>query len=356
MSRADGNRPEQIKNFSPDELAARLAGMGLERFRVDQVMGWIYGKNTVEWENMTNLGKSLRKRFAEIFNIGVLDPSDEQVSEDGARKLLFELEDGEKVESVYIPDGKRRTLCVSSQVGCSLGCRFCRTATLGFTRNLETWEIMEQLLAFRRLLPVDCAPTNVVFMGMGEPLLNYENVKRAVVLMADDRGVNLSRRHITVSTAGIPDKIRLLGLEKVPASLAVSLNAPDDETRSMIMPVNRRYPLGELFGALRKYPVPRRRRITFEYVMLKGVNDRVGQARDLARLLKGIPSKVNLIPFNPFPGSDYEPSPMEVIERFQAELRGFGVSAFIRKSRGSDIMAACGQLAAKSDCRSVSVT
>ncbi len=356
MSRYHGNKPEQIKNFSPDELAHRLTEWGLERFRFTQLMGWLYDKNVTEWENMTNLGKSLRSELAQIFQLGVLEPSDEQVSVDGARKFLFELDDMEKVESVFIPDGKRRTLCISTQVGCSMGCKFCRTATLGFKRNLETWEVMEQLLAVRRSLPRDEAPTNVVFMGMGEPLLNYENVARAVRLMTADKGVNLSRRHVTISTVGIPDKIRMLGVEKVPASPAISLNAPDDETRSAIMPVNRKYPLRDLFKALRKYPLLRRRRITFEYVMLEGINDSESQARNLVKLLKGIPSKVNLIPFNPFPGCDYQPTSMTDIERFQALLRGQGVSAFIRLSRGSDIMAACGQLAAKNDFHSVSAT
>lgn len=356
MSRAHGNKPEQIKNFSPDELAARLADLGLERFRGVQVMGWLYGKGVTGWESMTNLSKPLRSELAGIFNIGVLQPSGELVSADGARKFLFELKDGNRIESVYIPDGKRRTLCISTQVGCSMGCKFCRTATLGFRRNLETWEIMEQLLAVRRRLPEDSAPTNVVFMGMGEPLLNYDNVVRAVRLITADNGVNLGRRHVTISTVGIPDKIRMLGVEKAPASPAVSLNAPDDETRSIIMPANRRYPLRQLFKSLRSYPAPRGRRITFEYVMLKDINDGEDRARKLAKLLKGIPSKVNLIPFNPFPGCDYESTPMEGIERFQAVLRRLGVSAFIRKSRGSDIMAACGQLAAENDSRSVPVT
>ncbi len=347
MNRAGCRQAEEIKNLSVEELDDRLAEMGLEKYRLAQILGWLYNKGVTGWDAMTNLRKSLRADLAEHFSIGILEPATVQVSEDSTRKYLFELEDGLKIESVLIPDGKRKTLCISSQVGCAMGCRFCYTGELGFTRNLDVWEIIEQVLAVRRERPASEAPTNIVFMGMGEPLLNYDNVIRAVRLLVLDEGLNFSSRHITISTVGIPDLIDRLARQATPLNLAVSLNAPDDDLRSAIMPVNRRYPLDKVFAALDKFPLPSRRRITFEYIMLKDLNDDELTARRLANRVKRIPCKVNLIPFNSFPGCDFKPSPPEVIERFQALLRSKHISAFIRESRGADIMAACGQLAAR---------
>ena len=347
MSHLKGGQATEIKNFSVQDLAEKLAEMGLESFRQAQILSWLYNKGVTSWEEMTNLSKSLRTELAEHFSLGVLEPAQVQVSSDGTRKYLFELPDGLKVESVLIPDGRRITLCVSTQVGCALGCKFCYTGTLGFKRNLETWEIMEQALAVRRDRPADEAPTNIVFMGMGEPLLNYENVVRAVRLLALDTGLNFGSRRITLSTVGIPDLLDRLAKDNAPLSMAISLNAPRDNLRSRIMPVNKRYPLEKVLAALEKYPLAHRRRFTFEYVMLRGVNDDELCARQLANCVKRFPCKVNLISFNPFPGCEYESSGLEVTQRFQESLREKHISAFIRNSRGSDIMAACGQLAAK---------
>lgn len=347
MSSAPGGQRIEIKNLSSEYLAEKLAEMGLETFRGNQILSWLYNKGVTGWEGMTNLSKSLRAELAERFMLGVLEPAQVQISVDGTRKYLFQLPDGLKIESVLIPDGRRITLCVSTQVGCALGCRFCYTGTMGFKRNLETWEIMEQVLAVRRDRPVAQAPTNIVFMGMGEPLLNYDNLVRAVRLLAMDVGLNFSSRHVTLSTVGIPELLDRLADDSVPISLAISLNAAKNDLRSKIMPVNKKYPLDEVLEVLEKYPLSHRRRVTFEYVMLKGINDDELCARQLANCIKRFPCKVNLIPFNSFPGCDYEPSGMEAIERFQRWLREKNISAFIRKSRGPDIMAACGQLAAR---------
>lgn len=334
----------EIKNLLLEEIAARLGELGLPRYRADQLIGWIYEKGVTDWNSMTNLSKALRAQLAEIFTHRILVPQKVQVSSDGTRKYLFELSDGALVESVLIPEERRRTLCVSSQVGCALACAFCFTGTLGFSRNLETWEIMEQLLAVKRDRPPEEAATNVVLMGMGEPLLNYENVVRAARLMALDNGMKFSHHRITLSTVGIPKLLDRLAHDNAPVSLAISVNAPDEETRSRIMPVNKSYPLEEVIAALERFPLPNRKRITFEYVMLAGINDSQLHARKLANKIKRLPCKVNLIPFNPFPGSDFRPSPREVVEDFQQILREKHLTTIIRKSRGQDIMAACGQL------------
>ena len=347
MSNGPGGQRLEIKNLSSEDLAGKLAEMGLETFRVPQILSWLYNKGVTGWEDMTNLSKSLRAELAERFTLGVLEPAQVQISADGTRKYLFRLPDGLKIESVLIPDGRRITLCVSSQVGCALGCRFCYTGTMGFKRNLETWEIMEQILAVRRDRPAAQAPTNIVFMGMGEPLLNYDNVVNAARMLALDVGLNFSSRHVTLSTVGIPELLERLADDSVPLSLAISLNAAKDDLRSKIMPVNKKYPLEKVLEALEKYPLLHRRRFTFEYVMLRGINDDELCARQIANCVKRFPCKVNLISFNSFPGCDYEPSVKEVIERFQRWLREKNISAFIRKSRGLDIMAACGQLAAR---------
>jgi len=335
----------EIKNLLPDELAEKAVELGLPRYRADQLISWIYEKNATEWDSMTNLSKELRARMGEWFTLKVLRPEKTRLSADGARKYLFKLPDGNRIESVLIPDGAKRTLCISTQVGCALGCAFCRTGTLGFKRNLETWEIIEQVLAVRRDRPPDEAPSNIVLMGMGEPLFNYHNVVCAAKLMTYVNGLNLSHRKITLSTVGIPEQIDKLARDNAPLSIAISVNAPDNETRSKIMPVNKKYPLDETLEALTKFPLSNNNRATFEYVMLAGVNDSPLHARRLANKIKRFPCKVNLIAFNPFPGTDLKPSPRHVIEEFQAILRAKNLSAFIRKSRGADILAACGQLA-----------
>lgn len=347
MTQLQKNNLPIIKNFSVDEFAAELEYAGFERYRTEQILTWIYARGVTDWDAMTNLSKSGRVELESLFRVGILDPARVQISSDGARKYLFELEDGLKIESVLIPDGRRVTLCVSTQVGCALACKFCFTGMMGFIRNLQQWEILEQVLAVRRDRPPEEWPTNVVFMGMGEPLMNYENVMRAVRIMMLDYGLNLSPRRITLSTAGIPDKIEKLAGERPQISIALSLNAPDNELRTKLMPVNKRHSIEDVFSALKKFPLTNRRRITFEYIMLKGKNDDELSARRLANLVKRFPCKVNLIPFNPYPGAFLEPSSMRDIEVFQEILKSKNISAFIRRSRGSDILAACGQLAVR---------
>ena len=336
----------EIKNLLPEEIAGRLNMLGLPRYRADQIIGWIYDKGVTDFDSMTNLSKALRAQIKEIFTHRILVPKKVWISTDGTRKYLFELPDGACIESVLIPEERRRTLCVSSQVGCALACSFCFTGTMGFTRNLETWEIIEQALAVRRERPIEEWPTNVVLMGMGEPLLNYENVIRAARLMARDIGLKFSHRRITLSTVGIPMMLDRLAHDDAPVSLAISINAPDDQTRSRIMPVNRSYPLDEVIEALERFPLTNRKKITFEYVMLAGINDSPLHARKLANKIKRFPCKVNLIYFNPYPGSEFKASPREAVEEFQKILREMKhLTTIIRKSRGQDIMAACGQLA-----------
>lgn len=322
-----------------------MKGLGLPRYRADQLIGWIYDKGVTDWDSMTNISKPLRAQLREIFSHRIFVPEKIQISADGTRKYRFALTDGARVESVLIPEERRRTLCVSSQVGCALRCAFCLTGALGFSRNLETWEIVEQILAVRRERPPEEAPSNVVLMGMGEPLLNYENVARAARLMALDHGLKFSHRRITLSTVGIPKALDRLAHDNVPVSLAISINAADEETRSRIMPVNKSYPLAEVIEALERFPLSNRKRITFEYVMLSGINDSPLHARKLANRIKRFPCKINLIPFNPFPGSDLRPSPRDAVEEFQRILHEKHFTTVIRKSRGADIMAACGQLA-----------
>lgn len=337
----------EIKNLIPSMLEEIVLKMGLPRYRTDQLVNWIYAKWVADWDVMTNLSKELRAQLAQTFLHQILIPQEILVSRDGTRKFLFRLKDGFTIESVLIPDKDRRTLCISSQVGCALKCAFCYTGAIGFKRNLETWEIIEQVLAVKRALPLEEHPTNIVFMGMGEPLLNYENVIRAVEILNLDSGLKFSHRRMTISTAGIITAIEKLARDQAPVSLALSLNAPDDKIRSVIMPINKTYPLDEVLKTLEKFPLSNRKRITFEYVMLKDVNDTPLHARQLANKIKRFPCKVNLIPFNPFPGTSFSASPPAAVEGFQKILREKHISAFIRKSRGADILAACGQLAGK---------
>lgn len=303
---------------------------------------------------MTNLPKELRAKLEQSFTISRPGLARLARAADGTRKLLFELADGSRIESVLIPAelGERLTLCISSQVGCGMGCAFCATATLGLRRGLQSDEIVDQVLEARRALASDAESaepqstiTNIVFMGMGEPLHNYDQVVRAIGVLAADWGVGFSPRRITVSTVGLVPQMKRL-LEDTRVNLAVSLSATTDEVRGRLMPVNRKYPLATLLDACRELPLPRRKRITFEYVMLRGRNDSLEDARRLAKLLRGIPSKVNLIPFNAFPGSGFTSTPLPAIEAFRSALLRHGVHATIRESRGRDIQAACGQLAA----------
>ncbi len=331
-------------------LEAFFTARGDKSFRASQVMKWIYGQGVADFRAMTNLGKALRTDLDECAEVRLPDIAEDQCSDDGSRKWLLRLEDGNCIETVFIPEADRGTLCVSSQVGCMLNCSFCSTAQQGFNRNLTAAEIIAQLWIASRALdnPPDGSRriSNVVMMGMGEPLLNYDNVVRAMRLMLDDFGYGLSKRRITLSTAGIVPAIKKLR-EDCDVSLAVSLHAPDDLLRDELVPLNRKYPIRELLDTCHEYVGDSRRRVTFEYVLLSGVNDTDGHARQLARRLEGIPAKINLIPFNPFPQTRYRRSPPARIQRFFEILNQAGIVTITRKTRGDDIDAACGQLAGR---------
>jgi 23S rRNA (adenine2503-C2)-methyltransferase len=350
-----------ILDLSRAELEAWCTAAGVPTYRASQIATWLYRQGAREFAAMKNLPAELRERLAAEFRIGLPEVAQVSRSTDGTRKLLLRLVDGNTIESVLIPDGERLTLCVSTQVGCAMGCGFCATATLGLGRHLRRGEIVGQLLVARTLVADDLAAsqdgegpalpgpervTNMVFMGMGEPLHNYGGTVGAIETLTADWGVDFSHRRITVSTVGLlPEMQRLLADTQV--NLAVSLTAIDQEVRRRIMPVSKKYPVEDLLATCRTLPLPRRKRITFEYVMLAGVNDTPVQARALARALGGIRCKVNLIPFNPFPGAAFGRSDDVTVARFQDALRNAGVHATVRESRGPDIAAACGQLVAE---------
>jgi 23S rRNA (adenine2503-C2)-methyltransferase len=343
-----------IKAFTREELQARLGELGLKNYRADQILSWIYAKHVFSFEEMSNISKAERLRLSTVFRISRLKIIRTEASKDGTRKFLFELEDGHTVESVLIPDEERQTLCISSQVGCRQACRFCLTGSGGFARDLKVHEISDQVLEVRRILKEAGARniTNIVFMGMGEPLANFDEVVRALKVITGEKGLAFSPRRVTVSTSGLAPKIDRLAAAGIMVNLAVSLNAATDEVRSRIMPVNRRYPIRELLGACRRFPLQPGRRITFEYVLLKNVNDSAEDARRLARLLKDMRGKVNLIPFNPFPGSEFSRPSDAAILRFQKILLDRKFITPIRESRGRDISAACGQLRERERTRS----
>ena len=397
----DGARPEprarfsieKMPEFSPDaRLPGRkrsLVGLGREamrqalleiglperetRMRTAQLWHWIYLRGATDFDQMTNVGKALKARLAESFTLDRPEVASEQISRDGTRKWLLRMAPtgahdhnrGAEIECVYIPGPDRGTLCVSSQVGCTLTCSFCHTGTQRLVRNLSAAEIGAQLVTARDRLgdwpgqtPVRNAGstgeagrlvTNVVFMGMGEPLYNLDAVIEACAVMSDQEGLGLSKRRITVSTSGVVPQMERLGLE-ANASLAISLHAVRDELRDTLVPLNRKYPLADLLQACRDYPTASNaRRITFEYVMLKGVNDSDAEARELVRLLEGIPAKINLIPFNPWPGSAYQCSDWSRIERFSQIVFDAGYASPVRTPRGRDILAACGQLRSETE-------
>lgn len=307
-------------------------------------MHWIYERRVEDIEGISEYSKDLRERLAGKAYISNLALLERLISRDGTEKYLWGLEDGETIESVLIPDEDRLTLCISSQVGCALKCAFCLTGTLGLKRNLEAHEIVDQVISAARLATPRTI-TNIVLMGMGEPLMNFDNIIEALWQMTD--WMHISPRRITLSTAGIAPKILELAKEGPPVNLAISLNATTDVVRDRVMPINRTYPLKQLLAACRKYPLPPRRRITFEYVMMKGVNDTPDDAKRLNELLRDIPAKVNLIPFNPFPGAPFERPDDNQVLAFQKRLTGKTMTVLIRKSKGQDILAACGQLKAK---------
>ena len=356
-----------LKQLSAQELFMFMERIGQKKFRANQIVAWIYKKLATSFDDMTDLSRVFRDELKGIAVISNLTLLQRLVSKDGTQKYLFELEDGQTIESVLIPNNRgegRFTLCISSQVGCAVGCKFCMTGRLGLKRNLKAYEIVDQVIAVKRLIapkPVPCTPsssralkkevpgkleiTNIVFMGMGEPFNNFQEVSQALSKLTDLMG--FSRRSITVSTAGIVPGIQKLAVNKPLVNLASSLNATPDDVRNRIMPINKKYPLKELIRACRNFPLPPTRRITFEYVVLDGINDSADDARRLITLLAGIKSKVNLIPLNPLnTAGELRPPPESRVLAFQNILKKAGMIAVIRKSMGADISAACGQLKA----------
>jgi 23S rRNA (adenine2503-C2)-methyltransferase len=331
-------------------LAAELSEFGAEPFRARQLWHWIYHRGVTDFAAMTNLAKGFRERLAERFVLVRPDVAAAQTSRDGTRKWLLRFIDGQEVETVHIPEEDRGTLCVSSQVGCTLTCRFCHTGTQRLVRNLSAPEIVGQVMLARDALGEWPSPredrqlTNIVLMGMGEPLYNFDHVATAMKIVMDPEGLAISRRKITLSTAGVVPMIARCGSE-LGVNLAISLHAVSDDVRDVLVPLNKKYPIAELLDACRTYPgSSNARRITFEYVMLKGINDSPAEARELVQLLKGIPAKVNLIPFNPWPSAPYECSTNAAIAAFSDIVFAAGYSAPVRTPRGRDIFAACGQL------------
>ena len=338
-----------LLDFDPEGLREFFVSIGEKPYRAEQVLRWVYHRQILDFEDMTDLGKALRQKLAGLAELRPPKILSERISRDGTVKWLIGLPGGNAVETVFIPEPGRGTLCVSSQVGCALNCRFCSTGAQGFARNLTTSEIIGQVWLAAHALGHERNGerriTNVVMMGMGEPLLNFDAVIPALRLMRSDLGFGLASRRVTVSTAGLVPGIAQLR-EAVDVALAVSLHAPEDEVRTEIVPLNRKYPIAELMSACRDYlDGQRKRSITFEYTLLDGINDSPEQARQLVKLLRKVPSKLNLIPFNPFPGTSYRCSSPERIEAFQRIVREGGLIATVRKTRGDDIDAACGQLA-----------
>jgi 23S rRNA (adenine2503-C2)-methyltransferase len=334
-----------------EELEEFFCGLEERPYRARQLLAWLYQRQTFDFQEMTDISLRLRKQLESVASLCLPRVISEQESADGTRKWLIDVSGGQGVETVFIPEAKRTTLCISSQAGCAMDCSFCATGQQGFNRNLSSAEILGQILIARRALGSDVALTNIVFMGMGEPLANYRNVIPVVKLLVDDRAFGLSRRRVTISTAGLVPQILKLSKD-CNVALAVSLHAPDDALRDQLVPINRRHPIAELLDACWNYAeCLASRQITFEYAMLRDVNDSIDHARALARLLRGRPAKVNLIPFNPFPGTRYECSRSEAIDAFFSELWRAGVVATIRRTRGGDIAAACGQLAGQVEDR-----
>ena len=341
-----------IKNFSLPQLEAWVGNLDERPFRARQLFRQLYVRHVTSWDECSDLSKSFRNRLESGALLNALELADKRQDSDGTTKYLFVLQDGLHIEAVLIPDPPRHTLCLSSQVGCALGCRFCRTGALGFQRNLQTAEIVDQVCRVQSDLAPEVRISNLVFMGMGEPLANYNAVVRALGNLISEEGMNFSHRTVTLSTCGLVPQIRRLG-RQVRVNLAVSLNASDDETRSFLMPVNRKYSLKTLVEALKEFPILNRRMITFEYVLVGGINDRDEDAHRVATLLKGTRAKVNLIALNPHPDVDLSPPSPERALRFQEILIGHHLTAILRKSKGQDISAACGQLSGASGQSSV---
>ncbi len=345
---------ESLIGLDQEELELITKALGFEDFRARQIWYWLYVRGAASFEEMTDLPKLVRSKLSELYTLKRTEVAKELISFDETRKWLLKFTDGNEIEAVYIPEKTRGTLCVSSQVGCTLTCKFCHTGTQVLVRNLTPAEIISQFMhakdAFADWTQTDERKklTNIVMMGMGEPLYNYDNVAKAIKIIMNPKGLALSKRKITLSTSGVVPYIKRCG-EELGVNLAISLHAVTDELRSHLVPINKKYPLKELLEACRTYPALKdRERITFEYVMLKGVNDSAAEAKQLVRLIKSIPSKINLIPFNPWPGSQYECSSSDAINKFANILEDAGYMAPVRTPRGQDIFAACGQLKSES--------
>lgn len=393
-SPALADAPIELRNQTYDDLTELMQKLGEKRYRGEQLFRWVHARGVTDLDQMTDVSRKLRERLRaeNLVRVAELSIDKVQLSVDGTRKLRLKTADDRLIESVLIPDDdardvmsgmassekgpdaydddedepswerKKLTQCVSSQVGCAIDCDFCATAKLGFGRNLSAGEIVSQVYqaeALLRSLPSDDPTriaggdqvTNLVFMGMGEPLHNYDNLVRALRILLHPLGRSFSRRRVTVSTSGLVPQIEKLAREGLGVNLAVSLNATTDEVRDVVMPINRKYPLSVLLSALRRFPLDRRQRITVEYVLLGGVNDSIEDARRLPELLRGIPTKLNLIPWNPHPHSSYRRPEQKTVAAFQAECMRLGFTTYVRKTRGDDIDAACGQLAAENDPR-----
>ncbi|MFL5288308.1 MAG: 23S rRNA (adenine(2503)-C(2))-methyltransferase RlmN [Rhodopila sp.] len=352
----DGRR--DLVGLSREELAAEIAAINEAPFRVKQIWHWIYHQGVTDFALMSSIARPLQQKLAERFVVGRPAAATVQTSADDTRKWLFRFRDGQEAETVYIPDPQedRGAVCISSQVGCTLSCRFCHTGTQTLVRNLGAPEIVGQFMAARDSYGEWPSPkgetprllSTIVLMGMGEPLYNYANVAKAMRIVMDGEGIGLSRRRITLSTSGVVPMMDRCGAE-LGVNLAVSLHAVTDELRDVLVPLNHKYPIREVIAACRRYPsASNARRITFEYIMLKGVNDSEAEARELVRLIAGLPAKVNLIPFNPWPGSSYEPSTKSALDRFARIVNDAGFASPVRTPRGQDILAACGQLRTES--------
>lgn len=339
-----------LDNLSKQELVDFFTSIGEKKFRAEQVYKWLYSKYSDEFESMTDLSKTLREKLTQIAHLTKLKVAEiTQSKVDGSMKILMKLSDNNFIESVILKDSDRLTGCISSQIGCRMGCKFCNTSKIGLIRNLTSGEIIRQIQLVNKISISEFGKnvSNLVFMGMGEPLDNIDNLIKALDIILDENGLNYSHRKVTVSTSGLSNKIiNLFELKNAP-NIAISLNATNEKTRSMIMPVNNKYPIKTLLADIKKLPLQKRKRITFEYVILKGINDSIDDARRLIRLLNGIPSKVNLISYNTTKDSVFEKTPYENILKFQKVLTDAGICALIRKSLGEDIDGACGQLYAK---------
>ena len=338
-----------LRDLQLPEITDLMAAEGEPRFRAAQVCHWVYKRQATHLAHMTDLPEGLRQRLQERAYVSTLTLLRQQQSQDGTEKYLFGLEDGNQIETVLIPAEDRRTLCVSTQVGCAIGCRFCLTAQGGLVRSLRPAEIIAQILHFQTPGKAPAREfTNIVFMGMGEPLDNFRGTVQALRIVTADWGLSISPRRITVSTSGLVRRLEAFGREDLKVNLAISLNATTDAVRTQIMPINKAYPIDTLLAACRAFPLAARQRITFEYVLIRGLNDTLEDAQRLVKLLHGLRCKVNLLPFNEVPGTPYRRPCDRAVQRFQTVLQQHHISAFVRQSRGRDISAACGQLRAES--------